>query len=228
MKPLVPQSGETFVGILLGAPGSGKGTQGGALARRLGVPILSTGDMLRSEIAAGTSLGRHVGQMMAMGALVTDEIVNDLAAHRIARPDCRSGFLLDGFPRSVAQARFLDGLLTGSRFPEPLILHLYVPVEDLKTRLGGRRICPRCNHPFHIAQLKVEECCPFDGAGLVTRPDDRMEAVESRLGLYSKYEAELIQYYGSRNYRGIDGTGSVDSVAERISAIVGSLVLAAA
>jgi adenylate kinase len=218
---------DAIVGILLGAPGSGKGTQGKVLAQRLGIPVLSTGDLLRSEIASGTALGCRVSQIMARGELVRDEIVNEMAAHRISQPDCRLGVLLDGFPRSAVQARFLDELLHASGFPEPQVVHLYVPLDELKQRLGGRRLCSMCQRSFHVSALNGE-LCPFDGTRLTTRPDDRMETVEARLAAYTQYEKALVDYYSAGNYRRIDGTGPVDAVAERILRSVGRLILVAA
>jgi len=128
-------SGEVFVGILLGAPGSGKGTQGATLSELYRVPTISTGDLLRSEIASGSSLGRQVKSVIAAGQLVSDELVNELVVRRISQRDCVNGFLLDGYPRSRPQAEFLDRLAEARHLPEPTVIHLDVPLDMLKTRM---------------------------------------------------------------------------------------------
>jgi adenylate kinase len=216
-----------FVGVLLGAPGSGKGTQGGILAKRLGIPTISTGDLLRAEIAAGSALGEQVRQVLANGALVSDELVNDLVASRLTREDCRKGFLLDGYPRTVAQAQYLDQLLPGLGFPAAHVLHLHVPLDELTRRLSGRRVCPECKRAFPVSAV-AGDTCPIDGAALETRPDDRIEAVKSRLEIYSRYEQELIDYYSHGNYQRIDGTGLPAAVSERMLAAVSHWALVAA
>jgi len=220
---------DVFVGILLGAPGSGKGTQGAVLAGRFGIPTVSTGDLLRSEIAANTPLADHVKDVLSSGALVGDDLVNELVVSRMSKSDCRHGFLLDGYPRSRAQAEYLDRLLKSLRYPVPTVLHLDVPLSKLKTRMLARRQCPACKRTLSTLSggPAAAGLCPFDGTRLITRPDDRPEAVEARLSGYEIYEREVVAYYRSRDYHRIDGDGPLEAVTARVSAELNVLVSAA-
>jgi adenylate kinase len=211
-------SGEVFVGILLGAPGSGKGTQGATLSELYRVPTISTGDLLRTEIASGSSLGHQVKSVIAAGQLVGDELVNELVASRIAQDDCRRGFLLDGYPRSRPQAEFLDGLLDIRSLPEPTVIHLDVPLAMLRTRMLARRQCPACKRTFSVlgGGTAAEGICQADGARLITRPDDRTEAVDARLLGYENYEREVVAYYRARDYHHIDGSASMQDVTAQV------------
>ena len=218
------QMNQSLIGVLIGAPGSGKGTQGRILADSLGIPLISTGDLLRREVAGGSALGREVRKVLEAGGLVSDELVNNMVSSRIADPDCeRRGFILDGYPRSVGQAKYLDARLGYA----PLVIHLQVPLEELTNRLAGRRLCPVCSSTFHISGVPNGKC-PKDSAVLTTRRDDTQDAVKTRLTTYTKYEKALVRYYKSGNYRAIDGAGSLDTISSRMAAAVGLFCPAAA
>lgn len=223
------KSGEVFVGILLGAPGSGKGTQSATLSSLYGIPAISTGDLLRTEIAADSPLGRLAKSVIAAGELVGDAFVNDLVSKRIAGDDCRKGFLLDGYPRSRSQAEFLDRLLAGRGLPAPAVVHLDVPLDLLKKRMLARRQCPGCQRILSVlaggpAALGL---CPHDGTALVTRSDDRPEAVEARLSGYESYERQVVSYYKLRDYHRIDGSASMTDVTARVLEALTAMVPAA-
>lgn len=223
------KSAEVFVGILLGAPGSGKGTQGATLSELYRIPTISTGDLLRAEIAAGTRLGLQAKSVIAAGGLVSDDFVNGLVASRIEREDCRDGFLLDGYPRSRAQGEFLDRLSAERRLPEPVVIHLDVPLDLLKKRMLARRQCPKCKRILSVVSggPALEGLCPVDGAKLITRADDRPEAVEARLSGYENYEREVVAYYKSRDYHRINGDASMQDVTARVLEALAAMVQAA-
>ena len=212
------KSESVFVGILLGAPGSGKGTQGATLSELYRIPTISTGDLLRAEISAGTPLGRQAKSVIAAGDLVGDEFVNILVSKRIEDADCGHGFLLDGYPRSRAQAEFLDGLLAERRLPEPSVLHLDVPLELLRKRMLARRQCPSCKRISSVLNggPVADGICPYDGTRLITRADDRPDAVEARLSGYENYEREVVAFYRSRDYHRINGDAGVQDVTARV------------
>lgn len=207
-----------FVGILLGAPGSGKGTQGSTLSELYQIPTISTGDLLRTEIATDTPMGRLAKSTIAAGGLVSDDFVNCLLAKRLENEDCRNGFLLDGYPRSRAQAEFLDKLQLERGFPDPAVIHLDVPLELLKKRMLARRQCPACKRILSVLAggSAAAGLCPFDGTQLIVRLDDRPEAVEARLSGYENYEREVVAYYRLRNYHRIDGDASMQDVTARV------------
>ena len=218
-----------FTAVVLGAPGSGKGTQCGILSRRYGIPSVSTGDLLRLEIAGGTALGCEVKSVLAAGGMVSDDLVNELVASRIAQDDCRRGFLLDGYPRSRTQAEYLDDLLERMEYPHPTVLHLDVPIAKLKARMLARRQCPECKRILSVlsGSSVAKGFCPYDGTGLITRCDDRPDAVEARLTGYENYEREVAAYYRDRDYHRIDGDGSLDAVTARVSEALMAMVRAA-
>ncbi len=220
------KSDEVFVGVLLGAPGSGKGTQGSTLAELYRLPTISTGDLLRGEIAACTPLGLKAKSVIAAGELVGDDFVNALVASRIEREDCRGGFLLDGYPRSRAQAEFLDTLLTERHLPEPSVIHLDVPLDLLRKRMLARRQCPSCKRILSVMAAGPASggLCPFDGASLVIRTDDRVEAVDARLSGYENYEREVVAFYKTRDYHRINGQGSRQEVTARVLEALTALV----
>src|SRR5580692_5806100 len=139
-----------LVFLLFGPPGSGKGTQAGRISNWLGIPAISTGDMLREEIKAGSALGNAAKSIMASGGLVGDDLVNKMLAHRVSAPDSAHGFLLDGYPRTVEQAEYLDGLLNERHLPSPIVLHLDVPMDALVGRLTSRRQCPKCKRIYNL------------------------------------------------------------------------------
>jgi adenylate kinase len=200
--------------LLFGPPGCGKGTQAAFISRLLGIPSISTGEMFRAEREAGTPLGRQVSQILSQGGLVGDEIVNEIVARRIARPDCRAGFLLDGYPRTIPQASFLDGVLQETRRFMPTILHLDVPDSVLVTRITARRQCPVCGHIYNVLHQppRVEGVCDADGASLVRREDDTEEVIRARLKAYQESTGPLLDYYSKRNFHRIDGNRSLEEI----------------
>ena len=204
--------------VFLGPPGAGKGTQAAGLARELGIPHLSTGDLLRAAVAAGSPLGREAEGYMRAGQLVPDELVLKILEERLARPDAGSGFLLDGYPRNVAQGETL-----ARRTPVDRVVSFEVPSEELVRRLSERRTCPKCQSVYHLTfqPPKTRGRCDHDGAELIQRPDDRPEAVAQRLKVYAEQTAPLLDFYRRRGLlRPVDAGGSPEEVARRIRAAV--------
>lgn len=163
--------------LLFGPPGSGKGTQSGRISNWLGIPAISTGDMLREEIKAGSALGNAAKSIMTSGGLVGDDLVNRMLAQRVSAADSAHGFLLDGYPRTVEQAEYLDDLLAERRFAAPIVLHLDVPMDALVGRLTSRRQCPQCKRIYNLLQLppRMPGVCDDDGTPLITQ--DRKSVV---------------------------------------------------
>ena len=206
--------------ILFGAPGSGKGTQGEILGKRTGFPRISTGDLLRLAVRERTPLGLRAEAVLAAGALVSDEIVNGLVRDRIAAADCRSGYILDGFPRTVAQAEALASL-DGTR-PE-IVIGIEVDPETLVERLSGRRVCPSCQAVYNLSGQPPARpgICDVCGAALVQRPDDTAEVVRKRIEVYLRETAPLKDYYRRRSvYRAVDGLGTIDEISRAIARIL--------
>ena len=209
--------------ILLGPPGAGKGTQAKELARRYGVPHLSTGDMLRENIAKGTPLGELAEPVMKRGDLVPDSIVLKMVAERIDRPDCAHGFVFDGFPRTVAQAQWLGELLKQHGYERAIVVHLAIDPAKLLKRITGRRMCKVGGEIYNIYERppKVAGRCDNDGGELEQRPDDREEVVSTRLEAYEKQTAPLVAYYRRLGrLRDVDASKSVDEISRRILEVV--------
>jgi adenylate kinase len=205
--------------IFLGPPGSGKGTQAKELAKKFGVPHLSTGDMLREQIAAGTPLGLKARPIMERGELVPDSLVLRIIAERIERQDCFHGFVFDGFPRTVTQARYLGELLKQHGLKQPFVIHMVIGTAILMRRLTGRRVCSKCGEIYNIYDRppKVEGICDVDGGELIHRPDDREEVVAPRLHAYEKQTAPLVSYYRRLGaLEDIDASKSVAEVQQQI------------
>ena len=193
--------------LLFGPPGCGKGTQAVHIARRFGIPAVSTGELFRAAAKAGTGLGKMAASIMASGQLVPDDVTNGIVAERISAPDCAGGFLLDGYPRTLPQAETFASILASKGLAEPIVIHLDVPAEALVARLTARRQCPVCKtiYNVHSQPPKVEGKCDVDGAGLITRADDREAAIRERLRAYEALTEPILGWYGaSRVYR-IDG-----------------------
>ena len=212
--------------VFLGPPGAGKGTQAKELAKKYGVPHLSTGDMLRENIAKCTPLGEKAKPIMERGELVPDSLVLKMVAHRIEEPDCAHGFVFDGFPRTVAQAKYLGELLRRQGFKQPFVIHMVIPTSVLMKRLTGRRICKLGGEIYNIYDRppKVEGICDNDGGELLHRPDDREEVVAPRLDAYEKLTAPLVQYY--RRFgalHDVDANRSVDEVQREICQLVSGM-----
>lgn len=207
--------------ILLGAPGSGKGTQAKVLAERQGIPHISTGDMLREAVRTGTELGRKAEPIMKSGGLVPDDLMVGIIGERLSAEDARKGFLLDGFPRTVVQAEKLDGLLKGGNGSgDPRVIHLLVPDEVIVQRISARRSCPVCGSVYHLehAPPKLADVCDQCGGALVARADDTEEAVRKRLEAFHRQTMPVVDYYRAKGWlRSVDGLGTVDEVFERIS-----------
>lgn len=204
--------------VFLGPPGAGKGTQAARLGRELGIPHLSTGDLLRAAVAARTPLGVEADRYMRAGELVPDDLVLRILGERLAAPDARGGFLLDGYPRNLAQAETL-GRLT----PLDVVVWFELPTPELVRRLSGRRTCPKCHAVYNVVSMppKVPGRCDKDGTELVQRPDDLPEAVERRLKVYAEQTAPLLEFYRRLGLlRPIDATGSLDEVHARLRSAI--------
>lgn len=191
--------------VLFGSPGSGKGTQAKLLVQYLGIPQISTGDMLRAHIDSGDSLGLAVQDKMRAGSLVSDELVNELVRERVALPDCAKGFILDGYPRTLAQAEVLSKLLARLEVEE-VVIHLVVDYNIIISRISGRRQCPKCGTLYNATSKppKVAGVCDLDGEPLVIREDDRASVVRERLAAYERQTRPLIDYFSQTGRRLIE------------------------
>ena len=214
--------------ILLGAPGAGKGTQAKLIMQRYGIPQISTGDILRDNVGRGTALGKKAKTFMERGELVPDQLVCDMVADRLRQADCALGFILDGFPRTVAQAEWLDGLFKDEFFATrcavpPVVVNIRVGYNQLLRRLTGRRTCPTCGRIYNVYSQppRVADSCDVDGSKLVTRKDDSEEVIAERLKAYERQTLPLIAYYRRQGrLREIDGERAPEEVtAEAFRAI---------
>jgi adenylate kinase len=204
--------------ILLGPPGAGKGTQGERFAMGHRIPRISTGDILRDEIHSGSALGKAAKIVMDRGELVSDQVMIDIVAERLARADAVNGFVLDGFPRTVAQAQALDGLMDG-RAPL-IVLDIVVPEAELARRLGARMICEACGHNADGREIRPG-VCHFCGGRLTQRADDKALVVLERLKIYQKTTKPLVDFYHGRpTFRSINGAQSLDRVTADLNAAV--------
>lgn len=204
--------------ILLGPPGAGKGTQAAKIAERYSLAHISTGDMLRAEIASETPLGLEAKAIIARGELVPDGIIVGMVENRIAQPDCANGFLLDGFPRTIPQAEALLGLC-----PIDRAVCIEVPAESIIDRMSKRRVCPECKRTYSVQPGAADEqfFCTECGARLVTRDDDRPETVRRRLDVYEEQTLPLVEFFEGRDLLSrVDGSGTVDEVAGAIFALL--------
>lgn len=201
--------------IIMGAPGSGKGTQAALICKTHNIPQVSTGDLLRKNIADGTELGKKAKAYMDAGQLVPDELVIALLKARIAESDCKKGFLLDGFPRNAAQAEVLDGIVKID-----VALYLETDLNKLADRVASRRVCPRCGYSTSADKApsgKCKEC----GADLIIRDDDKREVVENRLKVYAEKTAPLVDYYKAKGVlKTVDGMNAIDKVNADIEAVL--------
>lgn len=212
--------------VLLGPPGSGKGTQGERLQEDLRLPYYATGDILRAAVRDGTDLGKQAREYMDRGDLVPDEVMVGLIAARVASAEAADGFILDGFPRTMAQAEALDGKLSGLGRALTAVLLIEVPDEEVVRRLSGRRVCVKEGHVFHMDfdPPKEEGVCDICGGRLEIRDDDKPEVIRRRLGTYHEKTEPLVAYYEERGllYR-IDGLPLPDEVAARIRALLATV-----
>ncbi len=206
--------------ILLGAPGAGKGTQAEMLTAKLQIPSISTGNMLREAIANGTELGKQAKQAMDEGKLVSDELVLGIVKERTAKPDCQNGFILDGVPRTLAQAKALDEM--GVRLDH--VVSLEIDDAVIEGRMTGRRVCPKCGASFHITANppKKDNTCDQCGAELIIRKDDAPETVKSRLAIYHETTEVLKDYYAAQNkLRLVEGNQSIEGAFQDILKALG-------
>lgn len=204
--------------IFLGPPGSGKGTQAAGLSATLGIPAISTGEMLRQASRSRSEVGKMVERVMASGQLVSDDLINHVIAERLQEQDCEAGCILDGYPRTVAQARFLENLLDHLNLPEPAVFSFEVEIENLIRRLTRRRHCPKCGAIFSVNRNAEFIRCQNDGALLVQRADDNPAAIRQRLELYKNTCADLIDFYRTRNYHEILASRTPKQVSEQLLA----------
>ena len=206
--------------VLLGAPGSGKGTQAQRLQAKYGVPQVSSGDLLRDSVARGTELGRKVKSVMDAGQLVSDDLVLGLIRERLGKPDAARGFILDGFPRNIDQANALNALLKELGQPIDAVLLLDVRRETLVQRLAGRRTCPTCGTVYNVHSMPAgATTCSKDGAQLYQRPDDKEDVVAKRLEVYQSQTQPLIDHYSKLGQlRAVAGEGALEEVFERMEA----------
>jgi adenylate kinase len=211
--------------ILFGAPGSGKGTQAKLLKQFLGLPHISTGDMLRERVARQDQLGREVAGILQVGGLVPDETVNQMVAERTALADCANGFILDGYPRTVRQAEILTAVLRQAQV-DTVVVHLKVDYNVIVARLAGRRQCPACGALYSLSASAptVSEVCDYDGSRLVIRDDDREEVVTERLKAYDRQTAPVLDFFEKGGYTrwDLDGAapGGPQVIAKRIKTML--------
>lgn len=210
--------------IMLGAPGAGKGTQAKLIAEKYGIPHISTGDIFRANIKDGTQLGREAKEYMDKGLLVPDELTVKILLDRVAKEDCKDGYVLDGFPRTIPQAKVLDATLCEIGDQVDFAVNVDVPDENIIRRMGGRRACLACGATYHTEYIppKSEGICDVCGKQLVLRDDDKPETVKNRLDVYHKQTQPLIDFYQEKGIlKGVDGTVPMDDVFAAITAILG-------
>jgi len=211
--------------ILIGPPGAGKGTQATRMIERLQVPQISTGDMFRAAVKEGTPMGKKAKEYMDKGALVPDDVVIGVVNERFGKPDCKKGFILDGFPRTLDQAKALDELLKNLSTKLDHVVVIEVPDDYLVERLTGRRTCKGCNYMHHVKfdPPKKAGVCDKCGAELYQRDDDKEETIRQRLTNYHNQTSPLIEYYGKQNIvRMINGTSSMQQVQDAVKAAIGA------
>jgi adenylate kinase len=212
--------------VLLGPPGAGKGTQAKRISEHYGIPQISTGDLLRQHVKDATGLGLLAKDIMARGELVPDELLYDMVAQRLRDADCEPGFILDGFPRTAAQAGWLDAYLEREFFDKsrpgkcsPIVVRIDVDYNELLRRLTGRRTCPACGRIYnvHLQPPRVDELCDVDGSKLVTRNDDREEVIRERLLTYEQQTRPVADHYRDKGRLvSVDGSLPVDEVSDQI------------
>ena len=211
--------------IMLGAPGAGKGTQAKMIAAKYQIPHISTGDIFRANISNGTELGKEAKQFMDQGLLVPDELTVKILLDRVAREDCKNGYVLDGFPRTIPQAEVLDNALKELGDQVDYAINVDVPDENIINRMSGRRACVKCGATYHIKHVppKAEGICDSCGAELILRDDDKPETVKKRLNVYHEQTQPLIDFYSEKKILNeVDGTIGMEDVFSGIAKILGA------
>ncbi|MCA1012843.1 adenylate kinase [Halobacillus halophilus] len=212
--------------ILMGLPGAGKGTQAEKIVEKYNIPHISTGDMFRLAIKEGTALGKEAKSYMDKGELVPDEVTIGIVRERLSKPDCKEGFLLDGFPRTIAQADALENLLSDMDDTLDHVLHIDVPKDQLIERLTGRRICPTCGATYHVVFNPPEEegKCDHDGSELIQREDDQPDTVKKRLEVNVEQQQPLLDFYRDKGYLvSFEGDKDINDVFKNIDEVLGDL-----
>lgn len=209
--------------VLLGAPGAGKGTQAKKLIEKYGIPQISTGDLLRAAVSAGTPLGKEAKSYMDKGELVPDSVVLGMVEERLKQDDCKKGYILDGFPRNTAQAEALDKMLASLNMPLTAAVSVDVPFDDLMKRLTGRRTCKSCGQMYNVyfSAPKKEGTCDKCGGELFQRDDDKEATIKKRLEVYTAQTEPLMGYYRNKGIlKSVSGTGSIDEIFNKVCAIL--------
>ena len=210
--------------VMLGAPGAGKGTQAKMIEEKYGIPHVSTGDIFRANIKNGTELGKEAKQYMDQGKLVPDELTVKILLDRVAQDDCKNGYVLDGFPRTIPQANVLDEALTKLGDKIDYAVNVDVPDENIINRMGGRRACVACGATYHVVYNapKTEGICDVCGKELIIRDDDQPETVKNRLNVYHEQTQPLIDFYEAKGVlKSVDGTVDMKDVFAAIVEILG-------
>ncbi len=210
--------------VFLGAPGAGKGTQADRIAAQVGAPKISTGDLLRAAVKNQTALGLQAKSFMDQGKLVPDSVVIGMVKEKLEEPTCAKGFILDGFPRTVAQGEELGRVLEAKGLKLDRVVNFIVPSADIVRRLSGRRSCPSCQAVYHVefTPPKKTDVCDRCSGALVQRSDDKRDTIEARLKVYEEQTAPLIQYYRQRGLLvDLEGAGPVDAVVKRLQQVLG-------
>lgn len=203
--------------VFLGPPGVGKGTMASRLAERAGIPQISTGDMLRAHMRNATKLGLEAQSYVSRGDLVPDEVVIGMVKERLQEADCKNGYILDGFPRTLSQAEALDKIANID-----MVVSLLLDDEKIVSRISGRRVCAACSGTFHVSRLENEKVCPTCGGELIQRKDDSAETVQNRLSVYAAQTEPLIQYYRAKGLlKEMDAEGSVEANFKALINLIG-------